>query len=327
MGSADRRRDRPDHRTRQPDRDDAAAARCRPGPRSHVSKLVVRSRAAFIYTHARARRSSSTSLTSKTSRRASSTRESATISDANKITDLTRTGCGGRRASARCAELRVTGRSQQRDTLLTMKNSLETVTLGQKKLLDEAGTITVMGDSELTGDQIAVLVRGAGRPLPVERRYDHRRAGRPLRRGRRRRTRSRRHRVRAGDPRDRLVRARDRQQLRRHRRVRQLQRGDPVPHAARRRPRPDPDAEELRRSRRRARPTSPTRRRHRSTGRTRLRPPQAYDTFFAKGRVPTWNLMGNGNWATAAEYAPKVLGLYFEMVAVRCAQGLMANAG
>ena len=41
----------------------------------------------------------------------------------------------------------------------------------------------------------------------------------------------------------------------------------------------------------------------------------AYDTFFAKGRVPTWNLMGNGNWATAPEYAPKVLGLYFEMVA------------
>src|SRR6185295_6805472 len=44
-------------------------------------------------------------------------------------------------------------------------------------------------------------------------------------------------------------------------------------------------------------------------------PARAYDTFFAKGRVPTWNLMGNGNWATAAEYAPKVLGMYFEMVA------------
>ncbi len=26
--------------------------------------------------------------------------------------------------------------------------------------------------------------------------------------------------------------------------------------------------------------------------------------------------MGNGNWATAPEYAPRVLGLYFEMVAV-----------
>ena len=43
-----------------------------------------------------------------------------------------------------------------------MKNSLVTVTLGQKKLLDEAGTITVMGDSELTGDQIECLVRWRG---------------------------------------------------------------------------------------------------------------------------------------------------------------------
>ena len=47
---------------------------------------------------------------------------------------------------------------------------------------------------------------------------------------------------------------------------------------------------------------------------------QSYDTFFAKGRVPTWNLMGNGNWATAAGYAPRVLGLYFDMVAFTARQ-------
>jgi hypothetical protein len=47
---------------------------------------------------------------------------------------------------------------------------------------------------------------------------------------------------------------------------------------------------------------------------------QSYDTFFAKGRVPTWNLMGNGNWATAAGYAPRVLGLYFDMVAFAARQ-------
>ncbi|MET0894225.1 MAG: glucosaminidase domain-containing protein [Acidimicrobiia bacterium] len=41
----------------------------------------------------------------------------------------------------------------------------------------------------------------------------------------------------------------------------------------------------------------------------------AYDTFFAKGRVPTWNLMGNGNWATDPGYAPKVLTLYFQLLA------------
>ena len=75
--------------------------------------------------------------------------------------------------------------------------------------------------------------------------------------------------------------------------------------------------QQLRRSRHRARPTSPTRRRRRSTGRDPAAAAAAYDTFFAKGRVPTWNLMGNGNWATDPEYAPKVLGLYFEMVDLR----------
>jgi peptidoglycan hydrolase CwlO-like protein len=39
-----------------------------------------------------------------------------------------------------------------------------------------------------------------------------------------------------------------------------------------------------------------------------------YDTFFAKGRTPTWNVMGNGNWATDPGYAQKVLTIYFQMV-------------
>jgi hypothetical protein len=39
-----------------------------------------------------------------------------------------------------------------------------------------------------------------------------------------------------------------------------------------------------------------------------------YDSFFAKGRVPTWNMMGNGNWATDPNYAMKVLGVYFQML-------------
>ncbi|HEX5587194.1 MAG TPA: glucosaminidase domain-containing protein [Acidimicrobiia bacterium] len=45
-----------------------------------------------------------------------------------------------------------------------------------------------------------------------------------------------------------------------------------------------------------------------------VRAAAAYDTFFAKGRVPTWNLMGDGNWATDPGYAPKVLTLYFQLV-------------
>jgi Mannosyl-glycoprotein endo-beta-N-acetylglucosaminidase len=41
---------------------------------------------------------------------------------------------------------------------------------------------------------------------------------------------------------------------------------------------------------------------------------QSYDTFFAKGTAPTWNAMGNGNWATDPGYAQKVLTVYFQMV-------------
>lgn len=35
-----------------------------------------------------------------------------------------------------------------------------------------------------------------------------------------------------------------------------------------------------------------------------------FDTFFAKGRAPTWNQMGNGNWATATNYFATVLNVY-----------------
>jgi len=41
---------------------------------------------------------------------------------------------------------------------------------------------------------------------------------------------------------------------------------------------------------------------------------QLYDTFFGKGRTPTWNDMGNGNWATDPGYAQKVLVVYFQIV-------------
>ena len=205
-------------------------------------------------------------------------------------------------------------RCQQRDTLRAMQTTLETVTLGQKKLLDDAATITVMGDSELTGDQISAWFEARGVRYQLS-------GGTTI-----------------GELADLFVEEgaaehvrgdiafaqsiletgsfghATRQQLRRNRRVRQLQRRDRVPHAARRRPRPDPDAEELRRSR-----IAGVQPRQPAVG-TDLRvgprsSARAYDTFFAKGRVPTWNLMGNGNWATAAEYAPRVLGLYFEMVA------------
>jgi hypothetical protein len=39
-----------------------------------------------------------------------------------------------------------------------------------------------------------------------------------------------------------------------------------------------------------------------------------YDSFFLKGKVPLWNQMGNGNWATATDYAPRVIGIYAKML-------------
>lgn len=41
---------------------------------------------------------------------------------------------------------------------------------------------------------------------------------------------------------------------------------------------------------------------------------QAYDTFFKKGVAPTWSQMGNGNWASAPDYAEKLLGIYNKML-------------
>jgi len=39
-----------------------------------------------------------------------------------------------------------------------------------------------------------------------------------------------------------------------------------------------------------------------------------FDTFFAKGDAPVWNIMGNGNWATDPLYAGKVLAIYGKML-------------
>jgi hypothetical protein len=39
-----------------------------------------------------------------------------------------------------------------------------------------------------------------------------------------------------------------------------------------------------------------------------------FDTFFAKGWAPTWQMMGRGNWATDPGYSGKVIGLYNRMI-------------
>jgi flagellum-specific peptidoglycan hydrolase FlgJ len=40
----------------------------------------------------------------------------------------------------------------------------------------------------------------------------------------------------------------------------------------------------------------------------------SFDTFFAKGTAPIWNVMGNGNWATDPFYAGKVLGIFGQIL-------------
>ncbi|MGH8982602.1 MAG: glucosaminidase domain-containing protein [Acidimicrobiia bacterium] len=39
-----------------------------------------------------------------------------------------------------------------------------------------------------------------------------------------------------------------------------------------------------------------------------------FDTFFAKGWAPTWEVMGGGNWATDPTYSGKVLAVYHRML-------------
>ena len=39
-----------------------------------------------------------------------------------------------------------------------------------------------------------------------------------------------------------------------------------------------------------------------------------FNTFFAKGWAPTWEVMGGGNWATDPAYSGKVLGVYHRML-------------
>lgn len=44
-----------------------------------------------------------------------------------------------------------------------------------------------------------------------------------------------------------------------------------------------------------------------------------------KGKAPTWNQMGNGNWASASTYASSILGLYADALAFSGARSLSAS--
>jgi Mannosyl-glycoprotein endo-beta-N-acetylglucosaminidase len=279
---------------------------------------IVRERAAFIYRHASAPQGIFDIPHIEQVSSGKHYAESATTADVGTIDDLTRIA---NVIDANLHELQDTreGERVARDRVQSDKAALEAVTERQRKLLDEAGTITVMGDSTLTGEQIASWFesRGAHARLSgnttisdLASLYVEEGAAEHVR----------------GDiafaqsiletgwfahavdnnyggigacdgcngeiafatPRD-GVRGQI-QMLRNY--------ADPTSRAATL-----------------ANPPSPP-----IYGRDPVAAAQSYDTFFAKGRVPTWNLMGNGNWATAAGYAPRVLGLYFDMVAFAARQ-------
>jgi hypothetical protein len=281
-------------------------------------RSIVRERAAFIYRHASAPQGIFDIPHIEQVASGKHYAESATTADVGTIDDLTRLA---NVIDANLHDLQDTRESERvaRDRVQSDKAALEAVTERQRKLVDEAGTITVMGDSALTGEQIAAWfeARGAHARLSgnttisdlaslfvEEGAAEHVRgdiafAQSILETGWFAHALDNNYggigacdgcngEIEFGTPRD-GVRGQI-QMLRNY--------ADPTSRAATL-----------------ANPPSPP-----IYGRDPAAAAQSYDTFFAKGRVPTWNLMGNGNWATAAGYAPRVLGLYFDMVAFAARQ-------
>jgi peptidoglycan hydrolase CwlO-like protein len=276
-------------------------------------KQIVRDRAAYIYRHADTPQTAVVDIEHVQDISAGKKyAESATQTDGTKIDALSHLSAQ-LDAHRKQLEADRAEQQEQKDRLDNAKTALEALTEHQKKLLDQAGAIPVMGDAELTaaeitawfdarnvkyrlagGMQIADLVQiymeeGKAEHVRPELAFaqsiietgsfgnalDNNYAG-----------------IGAcdscqGEPGFPTPRDGVRGQI-------QLLRNyaDPTSRAGNL-----------------ANPPSPT-----IYGNDPARAAQLYDTFFAKGRTPTWNVMGNGNWATDPGYANKVLTVYFQMV-------------
>jgi hypothetical protein len=276
-------------------------------------KTIVRERAAYIYQHAHAPDDAVVDIQHVQDLAAGKKyAETATHTDGGKVDGLARVSAelDAHRQELEAARAQ---QQQQKDRLETAKAGLEAVTAHQKKLLDEAGAIPVLGDAQLTAAEITdwfnarnVKYRLAGgmsigdlvQLYMEEGKAEHVRpelafaqsiietgsfgnaldsnyAG-----------------IGAcdschGEPAFPSPRDGVRGQI-------QLLRNyaDPASRAANL-----------------ANPPSAT-----IYGNDLASAARLYDTFFAKGRTPTWNVMGNGNWATDPGYAQKVLTVYFQMV-------------
>jgi mannosyl-glycoprotein endo-beta-N-acetylglucosaminidase len=283
--------------------------------RAEVAQLkqIVRDRAAYIYQHADTPDNAVVDIEHVVDITAGKKyAESATQTDGSRIGDLSRLSAlldqhrgelEGKRAE----------QQQEKDRLDQAKAALEALTAQQKKLLDQAGAVPVMGDAELTASELTAWFESRGVKyrlsggIPIgdlvelymeEGKVEHVRPELALAQSI----------IETGSfgnavdnnyagigacdschgepgfptPRDGV---RGQIQLLRNY-------GDPTSRAANL-----------------TNPPSPT-----IYGSDPVRAAQGYDTFFAKGRTPTWNVMGNGNWATDPGYAQKVLTVYFQMV-------------
>ncbi len=284
--------------------------------RNEIARLksLMKARAAYMYQHSNTPEAASFDIQHVVDITAGKKyAESATHTDGLKVDDLAKLDA---ELEARKQQLdeQEAAQQQEHDRLVNAQQAIEALTTKQKKLLDEAGAIPVMGDARAhrrPGDRV---VRLDAREVPARRRAADRRPGEDLLRGRRGREGAPRAGLRAGDHRDRLVRQGPRQQLLRPRRVRQLQRRARLPH-----PR-DGVRAQIQLLKAYADPTA--------RGETLANPPSPvlwgadpiaaatrFDTEYLKGKVPLWNMMGNGNWATDPGYALKVLTVYFQMLA------------
>jgi hypothetical protein len=277
-------------------------------------KTILRSRAAFIYRQAKGPTIALGDV-QHVEDLAAGTKyvESATRTDDAQIERLSRAAAA---LDAQRQELdhEQQQATQQRTLLVAAKDALEAATARQKKLLDAAGAISVMGDSQLTADQVSAWFESTHRHYQLaggttieqlvqiymdEGKAEHVRpelafAQSIIETG------SFGHALDNnysgigacdtcnGEPAFPTPRDGVRGQM-------QLLRNYADPKVR---------ASDL------ADPPSPT-----IWGSDPVAAAATYNSFSFKGRAPTWNLMGNGNWATDPNYAGKVLTVYFEMLA------------
>jgi peptidoglycan hydrolase CwlO-like protein len=289
--------------------------------RAEMERLrqIVRDRAAYIYRHADAPRAAVVDIQRvqdvTTGKKYA---ESATQTDNTRVDGLQKTSA---QLDAQRKQLENARAAQQaeRDRLENARQALQSLTANQKKLLDQAGAIPVMGDAELTPSQVTAWFEARGAKYRLaggisigdlvqlyfeEGKAEHVRPELAFAQSI----------IETGSFGNALdsnyagIGACDSCQ------------GEPAFPSPRDGVRGQIQllrnyADITSRASNLANPPSPT-----IYGNDPGAAAQSYDTFFAKGRTPTWNVMGDGNWATDPGYAPKVLTVYFQMVSFAAKQ-------